>query len=70
MKADFPVLSDPTREVASKYGVLSQRGFASRWTFDIGKDGRIAYIDEAVRPATSAGDMLAKLDELKVPHSR
>ena len=69
-KADFPLLSDPTKEVAAKYGVLSDRGFARRWTFYIDKQGRLAHIDKAVQPATSAEDMLAKLAELRVPHSR
>jgi len=66
-EADFPMLSDPTKETAKAYGVLSDRGFANRWTFYIDKNGRIAYIDKAVKPATSAEDMIAKLDELKVP---
>ena len=65
-KADFPLLSDPTKKTAEAYGVLNPRGFASRWTFYIGKDGRIAYIDKAVKPASSAEDMAAKLGELKV----
>ena len=65
-KADFPLLSDPTKKTAEAYGVLNARGVASRWTFYIGKDGRIAYIDKAVKPATSAEDMAAKLGELKV----
>ena len=66
-KADFPLLSDPTKEVAAAYGVLNaERGFANRWTFYIDKDGRIAAIDKAVKPATSAEDMLARLAELKV----
>lgn len=69
-KADFPLLSDPTKEVATKYGVLGNRGFAQRWTFYIDKDGRIAHIDKAVRPATSAEDMIAKLTELGVPQTR
>ena len=30
----------------------------------IGKDGKIQYIDKAVKPATSAEDMAAKLGEL------
>jgi peroxiredoxin Q/BCP len=67
-KADFPMLSDPTKEVAAAYGVLNpERGVATRWTFYIDKDGRIAAIDKAVKPATSAEDMVAKLAELKVP---
>ena len=66
-KADFPVLSDPTKEVAAAYGVLNtERGVANRWTFYIGKDGRIAAIDQAVKPATTAEDMLARLAELKI----
>ncbi len=65
-EADFPMLSDPTKEVATKYGVLSPRGTANRWTFYIDKSGKVSAIDTAVKPATSAEDMLAKLSELKV----
>jgi thioredoxin-dependent peroxiredoxin len=66
-EADFPILSDPTKEVATKYGVLNpQRGFANRWTFYIDKNGNIAAIDKEVKPASSAEDMIAKLAELRV----
>jgi peroxiredoxin Q/BCP len=64
--ADFPMLSDPTKETATAYGVLNQRGFASRWTFYVGKDGRIAAIDKEVRPATSAEDMVARMGQLNI----
>ena len=63
-KADFPLLSDPTKKTAEAYGVLNQRGVANRWTFYIGKDGKIQFIDKAVKPPTSAEDMAAKLGEL------
>src|SRR6187549_101990 len=53
-EADFPLLSDPTKETAKAYGVLTERGLANRWTFYIDKDGRISYIDKAVKAATSA----------------
>ncbi len=66
-EADFPILSDPTKQTATAYGVLNERGMANRWTFYIGKDGKILAIDKAVRPATSAEDMAAKLKELGVP---
>jgi peroxiredoxin Q/BCP len=66
-EADFPLLSDPTKETATKYGVLNARGMANRWTFYIDKAGKIAAIDTAVKPPTSAEDMLAKLAELQVP---
>lgn len=66
-KADFPLLSDPTKTTATKYGVLNaERGFANRWTFYIGKDGKILAIDKTVKPDTSAQDMATKLGELGV----
>jgi len=66
-EADFPLLSDPTKETAKAYGVLNERGTASRWTFYIDKNGKIAYIEKTVKPESSAADMVAKLVELKVP---
>jgi hypothetical protein len=66
--ADFPILSDPGKQVASAYGVLSpERQFASRWTFYIGKDGKILYIDKKVSPASAGADLVAKLNELGIP---
>jgi peroxiredoxin Q/BCP len=65
-KADFPLLSDPSKETAKAYGVLNQGGLARRWTFYIGKDGKILGIDKEVKPPTSAEDMVAKLQEYGV----
>ena len=65
-EADFPMLSDASKEVAGKYGVLNERGLSNRWTFYIDRNGRIAAIEKTVRPETSAEDMIAKLGELKV----
>ncbi len=65
-KADFPLLSDPTKETAKAYGVLSGAGFSNRWTFYIDKEGKIAHIDKSIRLQTAAEDMIAKLGELKV----
>lgn len=65
--ADFPLLSDPSKETATAYGVLGATGLASRWTFYIGPDRKINAIDKAVKPATSAEDMAAKLQELGTP---
>jgi peroxiredoxin Q/BCP len=62
--ADFPMLADPAKSVAQRYGVLSERGFANRWTFYIDRDGRIAHIDKAVKPSTSAQDMAERLGAL------
>ena len=64
--ADFPLLSDPDKKTAEAYGVLNGRPVASRWTFYIGKDGKIMAIEKKINPPTSAEDMAAKLGELKV----
>ena len=68
--ADFPMLADPTKQTAEKYGVLRDFGgnkLANRWTFYIGPDGKIAAIDKMVNPATSGQVLVDKLKELKVP---
>jgi len=58
------ILSDPTKETARAYGVLAPSGFASRWTFYIGADGRILDIDKAVRASTHGADVARRLAEL------
>jgi peroxiredoxin Q/BCP len=64
-EADYPILSDISKEIATKYGVLSAAGMARRWTFYIGPDGKILHIDNAVKPASAGPDMVAKMGELK-----
>ena len=68
---DYPLLSDPTRAVATAYGVVDEdQPFASRWTFYIGLDGRIMHIDKRVNPATQGKMIAAKLSELGVPRRK
>lgn len=68
---DYPFLSDPSKTVATAYGVVDpDQPFASRWTFFIGTDGRIAYIDKNVSPATHGRAIAAKLAEIGVPRRR
>jgi len=62
----YPILSDATKEVARAYGVLAPSGYASRWTFYIGADGRILDIDKKVSAASHGRDVVAKLTELRV----
>ena len=64
--ADFPLLSDPTKETAKAYDVLAFYGLPNRHTIYISKEGRIDYVDTQVNPETSAEDMAAKLVELGV----
>ena len=68
--ADFPILADPTKATAQRYGVLSERGFANRWTFYIGKDGRIVHIDKTVKAGSAGEDVVAKLAELGIGRTR
>jgi thioredoxin-dependent peroxiredoxin len=67
-QVNFPFLSDPEKTVALAYGVVKQPtpGFATRWTFYIGPDGKIAYIDKNVNPnvTTAGADLAAKLESL------
>jgi thioredoxin-dependent peroxiredoxin len=70
--ADFPMLANPDKKVALAYGVINpeappDRQFARRWTFYIDPSGKIAFIDKAVKPATSGEDIVSKLKELNVP---
>jgi len=69
--ADFPILSDPGKQVADAYGVIPPgRQVASRWTFYISPDGKVAFIDKQVSPATAGQSLVAKLNELGVPERR
>lgn len=63
---DYPILSDPTKDVARAYGVLAWIGYASRWTFYIGGDGRILDVDRKVNPSTHGADIVAKLKSLEI----
>ena len=65
-KADFPLLSDPSKSVAKAYGVLHMLGYAKRHTIYIDVDGTVLKIDTSVKPKTSAEDMAATLGELGV----
>ena len=66
--AEFPMLSDPTKEVAKAFGVLNPNwGVPNRHTFYIDADGTILAIDRKVNPATSAEDIAARLAELEIP---
>jgi peroxiredoxin Q/BCP len=68
LNLDYAILSDPEKTVAKAYGVLGVGGmYAQRWTFFIGKDGKILHVDRDVSPKTAGADVAAKLRELGVP---
>jgi peroxiredoxin Q/BCP len=72
--ADFPILADPTQKTATQYGVLREVAsigrVANRWTFYIGPDGKILFIDKMVRPQESGTFLATKLRELNVPPAK
>lgn len=56
----YPILSDPDRKTAMAYGVVDDpSGYAKRWTFIIGLDGKILHIDKAVKVDSHAEDVAA-----------
>ena len=74
--ADFPILADPAKTTAKKYGVLADYSkfdlgeIANRWTFYIGPDGRLLAIDRNVNASQSGADIVTHLKALKVPSAR
>ena len=68
--ADYPILSDADKKVATAYGVLGPFNVARRWTFYIGPDGKILHVDREVKTETAAKDVVARLKELNVPKAK
>jgi peroxiredoxin Q/BCP len=64
---DYPILSDPGKGIAKAYGVVTpERELPFRWTYYIGGDGKILYIDKEVKPASAGPDVAARLKALGV----
>jgi peroxiredoxin Q/BCP len=67
LSCDYPILSDPSKEVATAYGVVHEgRAFAERWTFYIDKEGIIRAIDKKVSVDHAGTDAVSKLKELGI----
>lgn len=67
MGVDYPILSDESKETARAYGVVTdERVIPFRWTFYIGKDGTILFVDKNVNPGSHGADVVSKLNELGV----
>ena len=67
---DYPILSDPTCEVAKAYGVVAgERKVPMRVTFYIGKDGKVLHVDRAVKAAEHGSDIAERLSKLGVEKS-
>jgi peroxiredoxin Q/BCP len=63
---DYPILSDPSKKFAEALGCLSSRGFSNRWTYYIGKDGKVLHIDKAVKAGDHGTAIVEKLKELGI----
>ena len=67
LELDYPILSDPGKDVARAYGVVTpERASAFRWTFYIGKDGKILYVDKSGATATQGQEVVNRLKELGI----
>jgi peroxiredoxin Q/BCP len=67
---DYPILSDPEKTTARAYGVVHRlRLWPERWTFYIGKDGKILYVDKKIKTQTAGDDVVEKLKELRIEAS-
>jgi len=60
LELDYPILSDPEKNVAKAYGVVHEgREVPERWTFIIGADGNIKHIDRKVKAASHGEDLVS-----------
>ena len=68
LDGNFPVVSDPSKDVARAYGVLGLGGlYAKRWTFYIDSAGIVRKIDRDVKPATAGEAVARSLAQLGFP---
>ncbi len=64
---DYPVLSDPDKEVATAYGVVHEgRAYPERWTFIIDIDGTILDVMTEVDTGSHGAQIAARLEDLDV----
>jgi len=67
LELPHPILSDTSRRVAASYGLLAGgRVRPARWTFYIGIDGRILFIDRAVVADGHGEEVPARLEALGI----
>lgn len=58
----YPLLADESKSAARAYGVLNEGGVASRVTFIVAPNGKIASVSRDVQPISAGTDALAMLD--------
>jgi len=61
----FVLLADTGKQIAKAFGVADDKTrFAPRMTFIVGTDGKIAYVNRKVTPATHSTEIRAELATL------
>ena len=67
LDVDYPILSDPKGELATKLGIYNlERNAAKRVTYIVGKDGKIAVIDDMVDTTNHAKEVAEHLKKIGV----
>jgi len=68
---DYPILSDPSREVAMKYGVAADANAnAKRWTYIIGADGKLLHVEKMVKAGEHAKQLLDLMAKLEIEKAK
>ena len=67
---DYPILSDPDKKVAGALGSLNSRGVSNRWTYYVGKDGKVLFVDKKVKAGDHGKDIASKLAELGIAETK
>ena len=66
---NFTLLADPEGKIAKAFGVpvksVGENLFASRWTFVIDRDGRVAHKDEKVDATKDTATVLKVIEKLE-----
>ncbi len=61
----FKLLADTEKKVVAEYGSLSDKGYASRNTFLVDPNGKIAKVWTGVKPQEHSDEILTALSELE-----
>jgi len=67
LNLDYPILSDPGKKVAEAFGVVTDfRSVPYRWTFYVGKDGKILKVDKKIKVVSAGSDVAKTFEELGI----
>lgn len=66
-KLNFTLVADDSTEISRAYGTL-KGSMASRVTYIIDRDGKIAHVYPSVTPDTHSAEVMGKLAELGLVH--